>query len=229
MGNNESKKGMKPAEMSEETWLLFFTENEELRQDFKSDGRRPTGFFGKAGALEIGDENMLVRMAQSGDRIAFGALYEMHREKVYKHLWYMVSNREDALDLTTDTFIKAMDAVESFRGDSSFLTWLFAIASRTAIDFLRKRRIKTLPLSLFHSLKAKDEDIHEQMDERRKLDAIMKSLNVLSPKEKAVFVLRYVEDRSVSQTGDILDIAEGTVKALYHRAIKKLKNRLGGV
>ncbi len=141
----------------------------------------------------------------------------------------MVSNREDALDLTTDTFIKAMDAVESFRGDSSFLTWLFAIASRTAIDFLRKRRIKTLPLSLFHSLKAKDEDIHEQMDERRKLDAIMKSLNVLSPKEKAVFVLRYVEDRSVSQTGDILDIAEGTVKALYHRAIKKLKNRLGGV
>ncbi len=225
----KKKKGMAPAEMSEDTWELFFSDLENDKSNVSSDGRKPTGFFTKTGtALDVRNENMLVRMAQSGDRIAFGALYEMHREKVYKHLWYMVGNKEDALDLTTDSFIKAMDSVSKFRSESSFLTWMFAISSRTAIDFLRKKRFVTLPLALFHSLTAKEIDIPDEIDKERRLAAIMNSLDILSPKERAVFTIRYIENKSLSQTAEILELAEGTIKTLYHRSINKLKKRLRG-
>ena len=93
-------------------------------------------------AIATVDDRVLVRQAQGGDYSAFDTLVQKYQERVYATIYHMTSNHEDANDLTQETFIKAYKAVNSFKGDSSFFTWVYRIAVNKTINFLKGRKNK---------------------------------------------------------------------------------------
>src|SRR5438445_8162019 len=82
----------------------------------------------------------LVRSAQRGNLAAYDELVRRYRERIYATVYHMTSNHEDANDLAQDTFIKAFQAIKSFKGTSSFYTWLYRIAVNKTINFIKQRR-----------------------------------------------------------------------------------------
>src|SRR5436190_9203993 len=88
------------------------------------------------------DDRALVRQAQGGDYTAFDTLVQKYQERIYATIYHMTSNHEDANDLTQETFIKAYKALNSFKGDSSFFTWVYRIAVNKTINFLKGRKNK---------------------------------------------------------------------------------------
>src|SRR6478735_8489660 len=94
-------------------------------------------------AIATVDDRVLVRQAQNGDYSAFDTLVQKYQERVYATVYHMTSNHEDANDLAQETFIKAYSALKSFKGDSSFYTWVYRIAVNKTINFLKQRKGKT--------------------------------------------------------------------------------------
>lgn len=91
-------------------------------------------------ATATADEAELVRKSQRGDLQAYDDLVRRYQERIYATIYHMTSNHEDANDLAQDTFIKAYQAIKSFKGGSSFYTWLYRIAVNKTINFLKQRR-----------------------------------------------------------------------------------------
>jgi len=172
------------------------------------------------------DEKDLILRAQNGDDGAFGVLYRKYYERIYKHLYYSVGNYHDAVDLTSDTFFKAHRGLSKFRGDSSLLTWLFQIATRVAIDFSRKKKIIMLPITVFSNLKSKDKDPIDKIDNERLKEMLFYEVQQLPARQKNCFILRFIEEKSIAETAQIMNIKEGTIKALYSIALSKLQKKL---
>ena len=89
------------------------------------------------------EEGDLVRRAQRGDMDAYDELVRRYQERIYATIYHMTSNHEDANDLAQETFIKAYHALKSFKGGSSFYTWVYRIAVNKTINFLKQRKNKT--------------------------------------------------------------------------------------
>jgi len=87
-----------------------------------------------------GEELALIQRAQNGDTSAYDDLVQKHQERIYATIYHMTSNHEDANDLAQETFIKAYSALKSFKGDSSFFTWVYRIAVNKTINFLKQRK-----------------------------------------------------------------------------------------
>ncbi|MCB1128337.1 MAG: sigma-70 family RNA polymerase sigma factor [Verrucomicrobiae bacterium] len=103
------------------------------------------------------EERALVDSARRGNLEAYDALVRRHQERIYATLYHMTSNHEDAADLTQETFVKGYRALKTFKGDSSFFTWLYRIAVNKAINLLKRRRNR-------HHLSLNDLDHHAEQD-----------------------------------------------------------------
>src|SRR6187549_2685779 len=91
-----------------------------------------------AGSASRAEEDALVRRAQKGDLAAYDELVRRYQERIYATVYHMTSNHEDANDLAQEAFIKAFQALKSFKGGSSFYTWLYRIAVNKTINFLKQ-------------------------------------------------------------------------------------------
>src|SRR6266511_4069435 len=94
-------------------------------------------------AADPQEEQRLVKGAKSGDLEAYDELVRRYQERIYATIYHMTANHEDANDLAQETFIKAYQALKSFKGDSSFFTWVYRIAVNKTINFLKQRKNKT--------------------------------------------------------------------------------------
>src|SRR6266536_264537 len=94
-------------------------------------------------AADPQEEHWLVTRARRGDMEAYDALVRRYQERIYATIYHMTANHEDANDLAQETFIKAFQALKSFKGDSSFFTWVYRIAVNKTINFLKQRKNKT--------------------------------------------------------------------------------------
>jgi len=102
----------------------------------------PTPSAGQA-ATAAPEDPKLVKLAQGGNLEAYDELIRRYQERIYATIYHMTSNHEDANDLAQETFIKAFQALKSFKGDSSFFTWVYRIAVNKTINFLKQRKNKT--------------------------------------------------------------------------------------
>jgi RNA polymerase sigma factor (sigma-70 family) len=150
-----------------------------------------------------------------------------YRERIFLVILRFIKNRDDAKDLTQEAFIRAYRSKESFRGDSGIYTWLYKIAINLAINFKGRNMI-----SSFSSI----DDVPEISGRDNPSDSILNTelarkmeaaLGTLPTRQKAVFILRYYEEKPHAEIAGLLGISEGAVKAHYHQAIKKLRNELG--
>ena len=164
----------------------------------------------------------LVEKAKSGDMTAFEALYDMYAAKVYNTALRMTRNSEDALDLAQEIFIRVYKSLPFFKGDSSFSTWLYSIASNACIDFTRKEsKKKHDPVD--EAFKLPDIITPESEHEKKQLrEDIANAISSLPPNLREVIVLREINGLSYAEIADALDIETGTVKSRISRARERL-------
>jgi RNA polymerase sigma-70 factor (ECF subfamily) len=173
----------------------------------------------------------LVQRCQSGDSGAFQELVSRYHQKVYLVILGLLRNREDALEVAQETFLRAYRKISGFQGGSSFYTWLYRIGVNLAIDAQRRQKRNPLDFreSMDRVLESQGEvarDPFADAHDRELREGLMKAINDLTPEHKAVIVLRTVEGLSYKDIGEILGCSEGTVMSRLHYARKKLHEKL---
>lgn len=177
------------------------------------------------------EEAKLVRQAQRGDESAFEQLVLRHQKRVYNYCLRMTGNPEDAMDLSQESFLRAYRALGSFKGDSSFSTWLYRLTANCCVDFLRKqKRRRTLSLTMVDGdgeetvldLEDPGETPQRAAERSEMQQAIRMALNRLSDDHRSILTLREINGLSYGEIAESLGISEGTVKSRISRARNEL-------
>jgi len=181
----------------------------------------------------------LVRDCLQGDKEAFRILVERYQRRIVSVAMGMVHNQDDAMEIAQDTFIKAYESLERFKGESSFYTWIYRIAVNRAIDFRRSaRRHPTIGIEDLISPSASSEGHEPQIKEERSPEPfaetqsreigerVKEAIDELTPDHKAVILLREVEGLSYDEISRVMQCSKGTVMSRLHYARKKLQKRL---
>jgi RNA polymerase sigma-70 factor, ECF subfamily len=169
----------------------------------------------------------LVARGQQGDRDALEELYLIHFDRIYSYLHVSVGNRHDAEDLTTQTFLKMLEKIGSFKWQSApFSAWLFRIAHNLAMDHFRSRR-RWQP----------EEEVPEPVGDAEPSaelvamqtigrESMLKLIDRLSPEQQQVLTLKFVFNLPNAEVAAILDKTEGAIKSLQHRALVSLQKQI---
>lgn len=163
----------------------------------------------------------LVRLVKEGDKGAFGKLASRHYELVYAVAFGILGNREEALDVTQEVFMKAFLEIQKFQGNSKFKTWLYRISVNAAIDVSRRKR-PTEPIEEKTDLQTREPSPREQAGRGEIQGLVQKGLDLLSPEHRAVLVLREWHELSYDEIAETLQIEVGTVMSRLFYARKKL-------
>jgi RNA polymerase sigma-70 factor (ECF subfamily) len=178
----------------------------------------------------------LVRRAQGGDLEAYDELVKRYQERIYATVYHMTSNHEDANDLAQDSFIKAFQALKSFKGGSSFYTWLYRIAVNKTINFIkqRKNRIHMSLNDLDFNAENNPDLVALISDKTPRRDAGLKELQEklnaamlkLSEPHRLVVVLHDVQGMSHEEVAEVMDCNIGTVRSRLFYARQQLQSLL---
>jgi RNA polymerase sigma-70 factor (ECF subfamily) len=177
-------------------------------------------------ALQDLDERTLVRRAIARDRDAFGALYDRHVVRVYRHIYYMVGNAAEAEDLAAQAFLQAWEAIHRYqiRG-APFVSWLLRIAHNLGVSHLRSKRDSSeLPETLVdHSRHGNPEEVlRRQVEADRVRQAIMR----LRDEQRQVIMLRFIEDLEYREVAEIVGKSVAAVRVIQHRALNALRKQM---
>ena len=182
------------------------------------------------------DEAALVIRAKSGDLSAFSDLVKQYDRRVFRMAKQITQNDDDAEDVLQETFLKAYTHLDDFQGNSKFYTWLVRIAVNEALMKLRKRRSdRSVPLDepidtgedeVVREIAVWDEN-PEQQYSRDELGAILdEAIQSLKPAYRTVFILRDIEEMSIEETAQALDLSISAVKSRLLRARLQLREKL---
>jgi RNA polymerase sigma-70 factor (ECF subfamily) len=169
----------------------------------------------------------LVELAQQGDRAALEELYLIHFDRIYSYLHVSVGNRHDAEDLTTQTFLRMLEAIGKFRWQSApFSAWLFRIAHNLAMDHFRAARRwqpeEDVPEPEGQSESSAEDAALHSIGRKSMLELIEN----LSLEQQQVLMLKFLFNFSNGEAGTVLDKSEGAIKSLQHRALAALQKQL---
>jgi RNA polymerase sigma factor RpoE len=182
------------------------------------------------------DESVLVERTRKGDLEAYDELVRRYQERVYATVYHMTSNHEDANDLAQEAFIKAFHALKSFKGGSSFYTWVYRIAVNKTINFLKQRKNK-------HQMSLDDLDFNAEHDPdlvalisdktpRREInlselqEKLNEAMQKLSEPHRLVVTLHDVQGMSHEEIAKIMDCNIGTVRSRLFYARQQLQAHL---
>jgi len=170
-------------------------------------------------------ESGLIACAQAGEHRAFAMLVRQYQDRVFRFILRLVGARDEAMDLTQETFMKAHQALPGWRPEAQFRTWLFSIAHNASLDLLRRRQ--RVEFVSFSDLPAGEEDHalpdparqpDERLADRQSIELLERTLRELPAEHREILLLREVEDMSYAEIAATLGIAEGTVKSRIARA-----------
>jgi RNA polymerase sigma-70 factor (ECF subfamily) len=180
----------------------------------------------------------LLTAVMAGDGTAYRGLVEKYQGRVFAMVYGMVRNREDARDITQESFVKAYRSLSTFRLESSFYTWLYRIAMNLAIDFVRKRKRRETG-GFDDQIATRDGDgsiaeVHHEEGPSRQLERkqlfgrIMDAMEKLPEDQRQVILLRELEGLQYKEIADVMGVPEGTVMSRLFYARKKLQKLLAG-
>lgn len=170
------------------------------------------------------DELQLIEEFKSGNEQAYNQLVLRYQEKIYWIVRRLINDHDDADDVVQDVFIRAYHSLKTFKGESSFYTWIYRIAINVALNELRRRKIrKTFSLDEeVHQVASHDDDQLETLEKEEQRKAIERAIETLPEKQKKVFLLRYYEELPYEEIAAILRTSVGGLKANYFHAVKKI-------
>lgn len=168
------------------------------------------------------DETALVRRAIRGDEEAFARLYDGYVERVYRFVYFRVSDDTVTEDLVSQVFLKAWQSLDRYKvGSAPFIAWLYAIARNLVIDHYRSKR-ETVPLeeavALPSDMQSPDEEVQLQFD----LEAMRDALQALSADQQQVLILKYIAGLPNPDIAKIMHKNEGTIRGLQMRGLQTL-------
>jgi RNA polymerase sigma-70 factor (ECF subfamily) len=184
----------------------------------------------------VQDEQVLVDRISSGDNTAFQEFVERYKKKIYYIAYDITGDHNDAEDVSQEVFIKVFRSLRTFRRNAKISSWLYQISVNASIDLLRKKSSK--PEKSLDDLERAD--IQENFpgggtraqNPERSAESfliqkhISQALQKVSPKERSVFVMRHYNELKIREIAEILKVSQGTVKALFYRATRKLRKEL---
>ncbi|MDZ7714864.1 MAG: sigma-70 family RNA polymerase sigma factor [Balneolaceae bacterium] len=180
-------------------------------------------------------DDKLVERAIGGDESAYKELVEKYERALYFHIQKMIKDKEHVNDLVQEAFVKAFDNLNSYSTNYAFSTWLYRIATNHTIDYLRKKKLKTL--SIDEPVKTRDGDMKMQLEDesagtdrniirKQRQEIVQHAINDLPEKYRKVIEMRHMEEKSYQEIADVLDLPLGTVKAHIFRAREMLYKAL---
>jgi RNA polymerase sigma-70 factor (ECF subfamily) len=194
------------------------------------------------GSLRAKTDQEVVALAKEGSEEAYRELIRRYERPVFSLIFRMVRNRELAEDLSQETFVKVLNAVQSYRPEFKFSSWVFKIANNAAIDHLRKRELDTLSLegsphadtpelieATALQITERGENQLQEVENRELGGTIERAIERLRPEYRSCILLRHVDGRTYEEIAEILNLPLGTVKTYIHRARNELRILLHGV
>jgi RNA polymerase sigma-70 factor, ECF subfamily len=190
----------------------------------------------EAHAREADADAAIVQRVQAGEVAAFDRLILKYRERLYSIIYNLTSNREDAADLTQETFIKAFRSINRFKGRSTFFTWIYRIAVNNTYTYLRRNRLRRFfsfenmeaelaPGEILEALTAKS-NLPREGALRELQEKLNEALQTLSLKHRTVVVLFEIEAMSHQEIAEVMNCSVGTVRSRLHYAKQQLQAKL---
>lgn len=187
-------------------------------------------------------DTLLIEQVQDGDRAALGRLLEMHQGRLFNIALRMVSNRDDAAEVTQDAMVKIIQHIDTYRSEAQITTWMTRIVMNQAITRLRRRKLRdhasldsARPISSDSdqaaSLRKVLEDTREpgpeqRVEDKEMIDRLLAAIDRLDTDFRAVLVLRDLEQLDYQQIAETLEIKVGTVKSRLFRARLALRQEM---
>lgn len=181
------------------------------------------------------DVKMMINKVRKGEQDAFRELVNLYKRQVYAICLRMVHLPQEAEDLAQETFLRAYSNIDSYDQDKKFSTWLFRIATNLSIDYLRKRRpsvyldaevVGTEGVTLQSQLAADELSPDEEAVKTEEKHTLYLAIGELPLKYRTAIILKYVEDLSLNEISEILELPVATVKTHIHRGREALRKRL---
>jgi len=174
------------------------------------------------------DDHELVRQFQAGNERAFNDLVLRHRKRIHAVATGLLGSADDAEDVAQEVFLKAYSALQEFRGDAQVYTWFYRICVNLCLNRLRQRKVRS-----FFGL----DDLKNTLPDTRQPDDDIENLELsararraiaeLPDKQRAVFIMRHFDGLPHAEIARIMNRDEGTIKANYFQAVRKLRAKLG--
>lgn len=173
------------------------------------------------------DEKILQHLSQDSQRErGFRLLVDTYGDRLYQHIRRMLTSDEDAQDVLQNTLVKVYRSIDRFKGNSQLYTWLYRIATNESLTFLNKqKRQRTVFVEKQedHSRMMQQQKASSQLNAQYIQERLQLAMNELPAKQRAVFSLRYFEEKTYKEMSLILDTSVGALKASYHHAVKKIE------
>jgi RNA polymerase sigma-70 factor, ECF subfamily len=179
--------------------------------------------------MVVDTDHEVIAGCQRGDEEAFRELFESHKDKVYSIALRYAGDPAAAMDIVQDTFLKLMDRIGQFRGESSFDSWLYRLVVNSCLDY-RRRQKRWMPMvdEFFDTFRAPQPTTLQELMQDERQQQVQDVVARLSPEHKMIVVLRYTEGLSYEEIADVLQCSRGTVASRLNRAHKVLERRLSG-
>ncbi len=178
--------------------------------------------------MTIENEQELILQAQQGNTQAFSVLVTEHQQFLYNLALRATSHPQEAQDVVQEAFIRAWRSIKSFRGQSSFRTWLYRITTNLCYDRYPKlqRDRETLSLEVEHYHPVQADHLEQKMDRDQMRELIHQQMQTLPELYRMVLLMRYQKDLSYKEIAEVLEMPMGSVKTAIFRAKNELKEKL---
>lgn len=181
----------------------------------------------QAHSNEIISEHIL-RQAQAGTTEAMAVLYNHYFERIYRFIYYRVSHKETAEDLTEEVFVKVFDKLKDLEQLAAFEGWLFQIARNKVIDYYRSKK-QTVALEDVENTLEYETNIVDIVNLKTEQIVFIKLLKELSDEQQQVIKLKFLEDIDNSIIAEMMNKTEGAIRVIQHRAITRLKELIDNI
>jgi RNA polymerase sigma-70 factor (ECF subfamily) len=182
------------------------------------------------------DDAILIERAQRGDRSALDDLVRKHERRAYQYAFRLTSNPEEAADVVADAFVRVYSAINNFKGQSAFTTWLYRILTNCYLDIRKKEKTRQ-GLSLETTLKIGEGEVERQLEDEgpgphllfergERERAVEMAVGMLPEYQRAMIVMYHSEGMSYEEIAEALDLPIGTVKSRLNRARLSLRQLL---
>lgn len=177
----------------------------------------------------------LVAKAKEGDQKAYAEIMQRYKDSIYFMALKMVNNKDDAMDLTVETFAKAFENLDKYKPGYAFSTWLFRISTNNSIDFIRKKRLNVISLDTLFEEEGDDKYLQVRAEglnpeeisiRKQESDKLKNMVEQLPLRYRTLIVLRYFDELSYEEIAQQINIPLGTVKAQLFRARDLMANIL---
>lgn len=182
--------------------------------------------------------NKRIKQVLKGDQNAYEDIVNLYQHKLYQVCYRMLGNKEEAEDITQEAFVRAYINLHSFDQNRKFSTWIYRIATNLCIDRIRKKKpdyyldaevAGTEGLDMYSQIAADEQLPEEALEQMELQERIQYEISRLPDKYRAVIVLKYIEELSLQEISEILEMPLGTVKTRIHRGREALRKQLANV